>query len=476
MQLNDPRSTTGPSPSLREAALPLWPRVRPVLRNTLSVALAATLLTGCSSTPDPLDKPAGGGSALSKGSCEEPATGLAQTLSNGARWSLCLVLDAKRGAVLRDVTFTPPEGDPVPVADEIAIAQLEVPYDTGSRLTSDITSIGFGGLKMQTLTGRECTGERIELPVPTIGDGSTFGKVQERDVVCSETPDAGLAYRSEESGEVAAARRNEWQLWTLSKVGWYEYVARYTFGADGSIAPALGATGDLSPVDFTKDEGRGWPVGRGDTAHAASHAHNAAWRIDWALGSGGQSVQQYDAAPTGKWGTQAPILDGRLTTIGHPATAKRAPRRWWRVVGSGSNADGHAPSYEIGLGFSDAFTFVQDERLHGAGTGYDVAFTNADDCQVYAAGNRGCGAGVLDFVEDGRRTPLSEVVSWVAVGFHHVPRDEDQSPMDLHWQGFTLTPRDLTATRVDPARGREDRNGQPRTYNGERIEDLVPPR
>src|SRR5690606_15961360 len=36
-------------------------------------------------------------------------------------------------------------------------------------------------------------------------------------------------------------------------------------------------------------------------------------------------------------------------------------------------------------------------------------------------------------------------VAWVNVGFHHVNRDEDQSPMPIHWQGFTLYPRDFSA-------------------------------
>ena len=93
--------------------------------------------------------------------------------------------------------------------------------------------------------------------------------------------------------------------------------------------------------------------------------------------------------------------------------------------------------------------------------GRQNAFTEADDCQLYATANKdgSCGAGVLDFAQD--EAELSDVVTWVAVGFHHVARDEDQSPMEMHWQGFTLTPRDLTAQRVDPPSAREDVNGKP---------------
>lgn len=108
------------------------------------------------------------------------------------------------------------------------------------------------------------------------------------------------------------------------------------------------------------------------------------------------------------------------------------------------------------------------------GSGYDVAFTNADDCQVFATANRGaCGNGVLDYVAAGGQHQLSDVVSWVAVGYHHVPRDEDQSPMQLHWQGFTLQPRDLTAQRLDVPTERTDLNGQPDEWNGEPIDELT---
>ncbi|WP_134324151.1 hypothetical protein [Cumulibacter soli] len=55
----------------------------------------------------------------------------------------------------------------------------------------------------------------------------------------------------------------------------------------------------------------------------------------------------------------------------------------------------------------------------------------------------------------------SDVVSWVAVGFRHVARDEDQGPMEAHWQGFTLLPRDLTAQRINPPDGYADLNGKP---------------
>ena len=175
------------------------------------------------------------------------------------------------------------------------------------------------------------------------------------------------------------------------------------------------------------------------------------------------AVEQYDAAPTGEDGAQSPVLLGTTTPLQNPATAEWVDRRWWRVLAPDVlNDDGHPISYQIDLERSDSFTFVEDHH-HGADAGYDVAFTNADDCQLYATRNAklGCGDGVPDFVQRGAGEALDDVVSWVAVGFHHVPRDEDQSPMEMHWQGFTLLPRDLTAQRFDVPEGHEELNGVP---------------
>lgn len=424
--------------------------------------MAAALGTvGCTaSAPD--DSDAADGPPVAELECDEGELPLTQRLSSGVGWALCWSVDPNLGLVLSDVTIAPPDSEPISVIDTLSISQLEVPYDDGGRLTSDITSAGFGGQKMQTLDENACLGDKMEIPIPNIGDG-THGDTPTREVLCTETIDGGLSYHSSSDLSPAVERRTDWRLSTVSRVGWYEYVSEYIFGTDGSIQVRLGATGDLSPVDYSEDGEHGWPVGPEDTDHATSHSHNAVWRIHWALGGDDpMQVEQYDAEPTGEMGTKSPILSGKLTQLEHPSTAEWVDRRWWRVLAPGvRNADEHPISYEIDLGKSDSFTFVDDHH-HGAEAGYDVAFTNADECEVYATSNSGnCGDGVLDFVADGADQKLEDVVSWVAVGFHHVARDEDQSPMELHWQGFTLLPRDLSGQRFDVPEGREDVNGIP---------------
>lgn len=430
---------------------------------TAVVAMGGMLaLAACTdASPEATSAPTAEPSAVADLDCGDGQE-LAKTLSSGATWSMCWSVDPAFGLVLSEVHIAPPGAAPISIIDSLSISQLEVPYDTGERLTSDISESGFGGARMKTLEQESCIGDRLAADIPDAGDG-TYGKTRNREVLCSEVVDGGLAYHSSELVSPAVARTENWQLSTVSRVGWYEYVTQYVFGADGSIGVRLGATGDLSPFDYT-DEDHGSSVGEGDHDHAASHSHNAVWRVHWALGGdGGMAVEQYDAAPTGADGAQSPVLQGTTTPLQNPATAEWVDRRWWRVLAPDVlNDDGHPLSYQIDLERSDSFTFVEDHH-HGADAGYDVAFTNADDCQLYATRNAklGCGDGVPDFVQRGAGQTLDDVVSWVAIGFHHVPRDEDQSPMEMHWQGFTLLPRDLTAQRFDVPDGHEELNGVP---------------
>ncbi|MFC9935277.1 hypothetical protein [Glutamicibacter sp. NPDC127525] len=192
-------------------------------------------------------------------------------------------------------------------------------------------------------------------------------------------------------------------------------------------------------------------------------------------GDTGQKVQQYDSKPTGKDGEHSPIVEGKYSTISAPATAQWTDKLWWKISAPQMlNEDGHEMSYEISMGNADSFTFIDDQRNYehsddgDDSVGYDVAFTSADECQVFATYNRGgCGRGVLDYVQEQEDEKLDDLVSCVAVGYHHVPRDEEQSPMEVHWQGFNLVPRDLTAQRLDAPESRQDLIGQPQDWDGQ---------
>jgi len=381
-----------------------------------------------------------------------------QQLSNGASWRLCVRIQPYQGLTIEDVEFRPATGDREyagykRILDSLDLAQLNVAYDNGGSTYDDITDYGFGGDHLLTQTPDTCTGQTRDVTnVSTVAGSPT-----ERTIpgICLATVATGLAYESQEwavdGGPRYAAQGSALQISSLSKVGWYEYQQQITLDDEGGIDVGLGATGDVAPGDapgvfFSTDPTKGWALGpavNGQNYYATSHWHNAIYRVDFGIDSGQQQqVQEWDYTSDDS-GTN-PTVSGTGTTedkafVGRPAGAD-ADLSWWRVLNPDSlNPDGHARSYQI----VNENPLDVDQPL----TSWPVAFTNAAPCEQYASFNLdpSCpNENVLDYVANDQ-APLTDPVAWVNVDFHHVDRDEDQSPMHTHWQHFQLIPRDFFA-------------------------------
>lgn len=400
-----------------------------VLAAAVSLTLAS-VLTGAS---------AGRAQAPATSACGAPAT-VRETLPGGTRWQMCWHVDPQSGLVLEDVRLNFRGGPVTTVLDSVTLGQLNVPYDTGITEWNDITSFGFGGDAMQPLVGRECPG------------GSRRAAYDLGKVLCVVAEPTGPAQRVADDGVLYSRQGVDLVLRTVSKVGWYEYLTEYRFGDDGRITARLGATGDLSPTDYTTDR-YGSAVGPGTTQNAAAHHHNAVWRVDPGLGS--ERVEQFDTAPTGQQGRRSAIFATTRTAIATERALTGANRRWWRVVSdTAPNSDGHPRSYQLVTGANDDY----ESRPEMAPV---LSVTQARACEKFASFNLDpeCGGrSVVDYVNG---ETLTDPVLWVRIGFHHVPRDEDQSPMHVHWQGFDLLPRDLTATNPLAPGARASINGRP---------------
>ena len=391
-----------------------------------------------------------------------PTSMVRETLPNGTTWQLCWRIHDRAGLVLTDVSVsTKRQPEPVQVLQSIRLAQLNVPYDTGDTEYNDLTTYGFGGYSLETLTGDDCKGGSTRLGT----DGSE--DPQQREVLCVSAEASGLAYRlheqewDENTGEPKdtfySTEGHDLVLRSISKVGWYEYVSEYRLHDDGQISARLGATGDLSPGDYSVAD-NGWPIGKRERDYASMHYHSAFWRVDFNIaGKGGETVEQYDTKMDGR-GSMAAKLVTTGKTIAKEGSFNKVDRRWWRLVSPTSkNPDGHKRSYELVTGADDPYEGHPEMQP-------DVTFTQANLCDKWATDNASdpeCPLGnnsILDFAKD--KEKLTDPVMWVRVGFHHVPRDEDQSPMPLHWQGFDLTPRDFTDMNPLTPEGREAVNGQ----------------
>ncbi|MGW7687904.1 copper amine oxidase [Streptomyces asiaticus] len=368
-----------------------------------------------------------------------------QKLDGGTVWRMCWHYESKAGLVLDDVSYQPKgESVPIKVLTSAKLGQIHVPYDDGSNEYDDLTGQDFSQ-GLQQLDPAECPGGTIKtVRVPDAWDPD-HPNVKG---LCATTRARGHAYRMGQGGFGAGDENKVYQLqgkdllvYTVNQVGWYEYITEWRFAGDGTMTMQVGATGTLSPMDYDAGDGRGWPIGKGAKDYATSHAHDVFWRLNFGLdGSPKSKVEQYDSKTTAASG-RIPKTKTTRTKVTKELAGDAAAARWWRVVSTaGKNKDGHPRSYEIVPGHT---TKYQGRSF----TKHDVYFTEYNKCEQFASNNlRNCGAGAGKSVDKWvNGQSLKHPIVWVNIGFHHIARDEDQEPMPLHWQGFQLSPRDVTA-------------------------------
>ncbi|MFJ3192865.1 copper amine oxidase [Streptomyces griseoviridis] len=380
-----------------------------------------------------------------------------QKLSTGTTWRMCWHYDSKAGLVLEKISYQPKgETKPIKVLNSARLGQIDVPYDDGSVEYDDLTGFGFAQ-GLVNMNAAECPGgtiKTVKVPDAFYSDSPNIKGL------CATTRSRGHAYRmqADTGNKVYQQQGKDLLIYTVNKVGWYEYMTEWRFQDDGTLNMNVGATGSLSPGDYDAGDGRGWPIGKGPKSYATSHSHNVFWRLDFGLdGSTKGRVEQYDSKVTAPArGQEAPTNRTTVTKVTKELAGDAKNYRWWRMVSAtGKNKDGHARSYEIVPGATTKF-------LGRSFTKHDVYFTEYDKCEQFASNNTGaCPSGhgkSVDSWVNGQT--LTHPITWVNVGFHHIARDEDQQPMPVHWQGFSIAPRDVTAMNPLTPAALADQNGQ----------------
>ncbi|MFI1030845.1 copper amine oxidase [Streptomyces sp. NPDC020951] len=417
----------------------------------------AALATGAAAGAGPAAAQPKAAPAAAAADCSA-AYRIEQKLSTGTTWRMCWRFESKSGLILEKISYQPPgETKPIRVLNSAKIAQIHVPYDDGTNEYNDITDYNFGS-GLVNMAPAECPGgtiRTVKVPDPFNGQNANVKGL------CTTTRSRGHAYRMQsDSNKVFQAQGKDLLIYTVNKVGWYEYITEWRFSDDGMINMNVGATGSLSPFDYDAGDGRGWPIGKGAKSSATSHSHNVFWRLDFGLdGSSNTKVEQYDSVvspPAG--GQQGPTNKTTRTAVTKELAGDAATMRWWRVVSAtGKNKDGHARSYEFVPGATTKYSgrpFTQ----------HDIYFTQYNSCEQYASNNvRSCGGPLHGYSVDKwvNGQTLTHPVAWVNVGFHHIARDEDQEPMPVHWQGFSLAPRDVTAMNPLTPSALAGQNGEP---------------
>lgn len=399
---------------------------------------------------------------VSSGYCSGDSL-VSRKLSAGTTWQMCWHIDDFKGLVLDKVAFQGTrDAVPIPVLNSIAPVQMQVPYDVGTAEFEDLIAFGFGRYASD-MTRAECPGGQIVSTHRAFTDINGRWVEKDQPVLCVREMSTGLAYRSKwhtgADQPLVTAQGTALAISFMSAVGNYEYETSYRFADNGQIDVGMGATGEINPGIWTdrvdlRNRNYGWPIGTGNRDYSASHYHSAVWRVDFGIGGKtDMRVAQTDTEWTAKRGGQSAMLATRSRIIGKESLLNIADRRTWRVYSPSSrNADGHPRGYDIVFGKND--TYPAHPSLRNA-----LAFTRRRTCEQLPMYNNDVACANETLMDYANGEPLVAPIAWVNVGFHHIVRDEDQSPMPVHWQGFTLYPHDFSAQSPLTPPSRVSRNG-----------------
>ncbi len=360
-----------------------------------------------------------------------------ETLPTGARWEMCWEPRALEGVVLHDITFTPPGGTRRLILATASLAQVHVPYDDNGARFHDVTDYGFGGNYQAALKPEECP------------DGLILNH-NGKSILCKQIQVRGLAQRYYDR----TLNGYNLSLFSVSTSGDYNYITQWVFQDDGAIVPTVGAAGQLQR--YGSDPQYGWITG----PIPISHFHNYWWRLDFDIdGLANDLVEeiQFNQTDSGRRYTVAV----RPLTVETAAVHNPQLMRSWRVRDTVvKNSENRPISYQI-EGLSSGHDFIGPDFEPFSQS--DLYVTRAHVCERFPSHNptlNGCGDDVTDFV-NGEDVNGQDVVVWYGVTFHHLPRSEDETWMNVHWDGFTIVPRDFTAS--NPLDGRTNSGAAPST-------------
>ena len=352
-----------------------------------------------------------------------------ETLANGARWQLCWEHDSNAGIIFSEIYYARPGGSEQMLLAELSLAKIHVPYDDNGARFHDLTDYGAGGSKLNDLAATDCPqGTRL-----------MYGS---KHALCKTVHPRGAAYDAvgdQQQGSLL-------ELFSVSHIGAYNYIPSYRFVDDGVVEILMGASGRLQRF-ANNDPSQviyGWPLDAAANRIGISHIHNYYYRLDFDIG--GTKVddifERIDVTADGSASTRTKTITA-FTAEGSDDIAPDVLRSWRVRDATLTNGHGHAISYEL----------VPLESGHrDVGPSYepfthnDIFVTRYKSNERYVSHNNiisGAPEDVTEFYAPPEAIAGgADLVVWYGLTFHHIPRDEDESRMHAHWNGFRIEPRD----------------------------------
>jgi primary-amine oxidase len=376
-----------------------------------------------------------GSAALSPASAQSACDTI--PFAAGTQWSLCWELRQREGLIIRTADYRDRGGVSRRVLFRGSVAEVHVPYHTGTPRFLDVTRSTTGlGANALDLAPAECRGVRVHPKV------------------CREVHDRGYAWKFFNFFQ----RGQEVTYWISSQLGQYNYITKWTFSDDGAIHPEMGFTGRLqiirSGAGYAPFGSRVNPQSASPPRFGINHMHNVYWRLDLDIaGAANDAVDRITQAVfTGISPDGVNCADARrchinrYTRLSSEVVERLTPFKTWHQIDRNVlNLDGRPIGYEIIPTGNQRWTGPNSEPW-AAG---ELFVTRFRGCELFAVNNNdpainpGCGGAAphVRAMVNGEAINGADVVLWYNAHFQHVVRDEDELNMPIEYIGLEIHPR-----------------------------------
>ena len=375
-------------------------------------------------------------------------------------WKFHFRVDPRRGIVLSMVRYTD-GGKDRSIMYQGSLSELFVPYmDPNEPFNyQGFMDLGtypstFGGIASTLEPGIECPAYGTYFNYVVV---SEKGRPRERArAACLFERSAGdVAWRhGREGGLVIEARaKRDLVLRMFMTAGNYDYLFDWVFQQDGTIKVSVGASG----MDQTKGitgKGNEDLYGRQIAPNliGVNHSHFFSFRLDLDVDGASNSLM-VDRLKTERlpetnprrslWTVQSSVARTESEAQRHSTMSEPEV---WRFVNPGViGAYGSPVGYEIDGHGAMTLLSPDDYMQRRAGfTNHTLWVTPYNADELFAAGDyptvSTAGDGLPKWTAANRGVANTDVVAWLTMGFHHVPRPEDWPIMPVAWHSFEIRP------------------------------------
>jgi primary-amine oxidase len=375
-------------------------------------------------------------------------------------WTFHFRVDPRRGMVVSQVHYAD-GGSDRSIMYQGSLSELFVPYMDANAPWNyqGFFDLGtytalFGGIASSLERGVECPDYATYVDAWVVTSNG-IPRQRQRAACLFERHAGDVAWRhGREGGNVVEARpKTDLVLRMYMTAGNYDYLFDWVFQQDGTIkmdASATGMDATKTAAGTAEDERYGRLIAPGRVG--MNHSHFFSFRIDLDVDGPANSLHvdqlrtqrlPADNARRSVW--TAETVEAKTEREGMRMSTMAAPELWRFVNPAVKGPFSGYVGYQIDSHSAMPLLAPDDYMLkRGAFTEHMLWVTPYDRRHLYAAGDyptsHPAGEGLPAWTANNASIVNTDVVAWVTMGFHHVPRPEDWPLMPVARHSFEIRP------------------------------------